>query len=147
MTVRSFKKSAADAKADSTDSRKRPPAGIVREQFAASIVLVLGTALSVIGFLTAQQYFRSGEQQEFDRQAAHYIQTVVNSAQRYEEYILDLARRFEGPAPMDRWQFDDYSTDRLERYKGLLSLAWIPFVSADRRGEFEAKAHDDGLFG
>ena len=147
MTVRPFKKSAADAKADSADSRKRPPAGIVREQFAASIVLVLGTALSVIGFLTAQQYFRSGEQQEFDRQAAHYIQTVVNSAQRYEEYILDLARRFEGPAPMDRWQFDDYSTDRLERYKGLLSLAWIPFVPADRRGEFEAKAHDDGLFG
>lgn len=147
MIVRPFKKSAADAKANSADSRKRPPAGIVREQFAASIVLVLGTALSVIGFLTAQQYFRSGEQQEFDRQAAHYIQTVVNSAQRYEEYILDLARRFEGPAPMDRWQFDDYSTDRLERYKGLLSLAWIPFVPADRRGEFEAKAHDDGLFG
>ena len=147
MIVRPFKKSVADTKADLADSRKHPPAGIVREQFAASIVLVLGTALSVIGFLTAQQYFRSGEQQEFDRQAAHYIQTVVNSAQRYEEYILDLARRFEGPAPMDRWQFDEYSTDRLERYKGLLSLAWIPFVSADRRGEFEAKAHDDGLFG
>jgi signal transduction histidine kinase len=147
MTVRPSNKPAADAKADSAGSRKPPPGGIVREQFAASIVLVLGTALSVIGFLTAQQYFRSGEQQEFDRQAAHYIQTVVNSTQRYEEYILDLARRFEGPAPMDRWQFDDYSTDRLERHKGLLSLAWIPFVSADRRGEFEAKAHDDGLFG
>ena len=73
-------------------------------------MLVLGTALSVNRLLTAQQYFRSGEQQEFDRQAAHYIQTVVNSAQRYEEYILDLARKFEGPAPMDRWQFDDYPT-------------------------------------
>ena len=102
--------------------------------------------------MTLRKYLTNGritsiEQQEFDRQAAHYIQTVVNSTQRYEEYILDLARRFEGPAPMDRWQFDDYSTDRLERYKGLLSLAWIPFVSADRRGEFEAKAHDDGLFG
>lgn len=48
---------------------------------------------------------------------------------------------------MDRWQFDDYADERLKRYKGLLALAWIPFVSADRRGEFEAKARDDGLSG
>ena len=147
MIVRPFEKSAVDDKADPADSRKRLPAGIVREQFAATIVLVLGTVLSVTGFLTAQQYFRSGEQREFDRQAAHYTQTVINSAQRYEEYILDLARKFEGPAPMDRWQFGDYAADRLKRYKGLQALAWIPFVPAHRRGEFETSAQDDGLSG
>jgi signal transduction histidine kinase len=137
----------ADVKANPGESRARLSASIVREQLGASIVLVLGIALSVIGFVTAQQYFRSGEQQEFERQAAHYIQTVVNSVQRYEEYILDLAHEFEGPTPMDRWQFDDYAEPRVKRHQGLLALAWIPFVSADRRGEFEAKAHDDGLSG
>jgi len=133
--------------ADAVGSYKRALIKLVREQFAATMVLGLGAALSVTGFLTAQQYFRSGEQQEFERQAAHYTQTVVNSVQRYESYILDLAQNFEGPAPMDRWQFDDYAGDRLKRYKGLQSLAWIPLVSADRRVEFETKAHDDGLFG
>jgi len=111
------------------------------------MVLVLGLALSGMVFLATQRYFRSGERQEFDRQAAHYIQTVVNSTQRYEEYIRDLAHRFEGPAAMDRWQFDEYSQDRLERYKGLKSLLWIPYVTGDRRDEFEARARDDGLFG
>ena len=64
--------------------------GIVREQFAASVVLVLGVALSAVSFLTTQHYFRLGEQREFDKQAAHYTQTVVNSMRRYEEYVLDL---------------------------------------------------------
>ncbi len=137
----------ASPKADPGDPHTRAPINIVREQFAASIVLVLGISLSVVGFLTTQQYFKSGEQQEFERQAAHYIQTVVNSVQIYEEYVLDLAHEFEGPTPMDRWQFDDYAEPRVKRYQGLLALAWIPFVSADRRGEFEAKAHDDGLSG
>ena len=123
------------------------PIKIVREQFAASVVLVLGIALSIVGFLGTRYYFLSGEQQEFDRQAAHYTQTVVNSTNRYEEYLLDLARRFEGPTPMDRFQFGAYSEDLLERYKGLQSLAWIPFVPADRRSEFETNAHEDGLLG
>lgn len=121
--------------------------GIMREQFAASVALSLGIALSVIGFLGTQHYFRSGERQEFDRQAAHYAQTVVNSTLRYEGYILDLVRGFEGPTPMDRFQFGDYAFDSLKRYKGLRRLAWIPFASADRRGEFEARAQEDGLSG
>jgi signal transduction histidine kinase len=148
---RLFKKSAkyvsAAVNVHPEGSYKRALINVVREQIAASIVLVLGIALSVTGLLTAQQYFRSGEQQEFERQAAHYTQTVVNSVQRYEAYIHDLAQKFEGSAPIDRWQFDDYSENRLERYKGLNSLAWIPLVRADRRVEFEKRAHDDGLFG
>jgi signal transduction histidine kinase len=136
----------ADVKTNLGGARNRSSVNIVREQLGASIVLVLGIALSVIGFVTAQQYFKSGEQQEFERQAAHYIQTVVNSVQRYEEYILDLAHEFEGATPMDRWQFDAYSEDRLSRYKGFQSLAWIPFVPAEQRAKFEAKARDDGLF-
>ena len=138
---------AANAEASPAGPHKRVPINIVREHFAASIVLVLGTALSATGFLTAQQYFLSGEQQEFERQAAHYVQTVVNSVQRYETYILDVAHQFEGPAPMDRWQFDDYAEERLERYEGLQSLAWIPLVVADSRVDFEKRAHDDGLIG
>ncbi len=121
--------------------------GILREQFAASVVLVLGVALSAVSFLTTQHYFRLGEQREFDKQAAHYTQTVVNSMRRYEEYILDLAHNFESPDPMDRFEFGDYSVDRMKRYKGLQALAWIPFVPAVRRAEFEANAREDGLFG
>lgn len=121
--------------------------GIMREQFAASVALVLGGALSVIGFLGTQHYFGAGERLEFDKQAAHYTQTVVNSTLRYEEFILDLARGFEGATPMDRWQFGDYATDSLKRYVGLRMLAWIPFVPAARRGKFEARAQDDGLSG
>lgn len=135
---------------DGADSGYVPSGGFigsVREQFAASIVLVLGAALSVAAFLGTQQYLRSGERQEFDRQAAHYTQTVVNSTQRYEEYILALAHEFEGAAPMDRFQFGEYAADRLKRYKGLRALAWIPFVTVDRRREFEEKAHEDGLSG
>ena len=137
----------ANPKAGPGAPHRRAPVNIVREQFAASIVLVLGISLSAVGFLTAQQYFKSGEQQEFERQAAHYIQTVVNSVQIYEEYVLDLAHEFEGSTPLDRWQFNDYAGPRLKRNQGLLALAWIPFVSAGRRGEFEEKAHDDGLPG
>lgn len=123
------------------------PISTMRDQFTAAIVLVLGIALSVTVFLGTHHYFRLGERQEFERQAAHYAQTVVNATQRYEQFVHDLALRFEGSTPMDRWQFDDYSQDLLERHSGLLSLAWIPYVQSDRRGEFEANAHDDGLLG
>lgn len=135
-------------KSDTAGGTSTPdPIGVVREQLGASVVLVLGIALSVTAFLGTQHYFRAGERQEFDRQAAHYIQTVVNSTQRYEEYIRDLAHRFEAPVPMDRFEFDAYSQEQLEHYEGLSSLGWIPFVSADRREEFETKAHEDGLLG
>lgn len=120
---------------------------VVREQLAASVVLVLGLALSITALLGTQHYFRAGERQEFDRQAAHYMQTVVNSTQHYEDYIRDLAHKFEAPVPMDRFEFDIYSQEQLKRFEGLVSLGWIPFVSADRRLEFETKAHDDGLLG
>lgn len=136
-----------DAGAGAAKSPLTGPIRIVREQFAASIVLVLGVSLSVVGFLGTRYYFQSGEHQEFERQAAHYTQTVANSTNRYEEYILDLAHKFEGPTPLDRWQFDEYAKDLLDRRKGLQSLAWIPFVPAERRDEFEQSAHDDGLLG
>lgn len=120
---------------------------IVRRQFPATIVLVLGMALSAAGFFGTRHYFLSGERQEFDLQAAHYIQTVMNSTQRYEEHLQELARRFESPTPMDRWQFDEFSQEMLKRHPGLQSLVWIPRVEASRREEFEHSAQEDGLFG
>jgi signal transduction histidine kinase/CHASE1-domain containing sensor protein len=119
----------------------------LRDHFAATAVFILGMALSAAAFVGTHHYFRSGEEQEFERQAAHYVQTVVNATRRYEQYVLDVAQRFEQPAPLDRWQFDEFAQDLRLRHKSLLSLAWIPLVPSDRRNEFEAKAQDDGLIG
>ena len=119
----------------------------LRYHFAAAAVFTLGTALSIAAFVGTKHYFRSGEQQEFERQAAHYVQTVVNATRQHEQYVLDLASHFELPAPMDRWQFDEFAENLRLKHKSVLSLAWIPLVTSGRRKEFEAKAQEDGLIG
>lgn len=121
--------------------------GHPREQLPAIVVLALGITLSAAIFFWTHHYMRSGEKQEFDRQAEHYIQTIVNSVKLYEDYLRDLARGFEGLLPMDRWQFDEIAQDLVNRHNGLVALAWIPVVPAERRLEMEASAHEDGLFG
>ena len=63
----------------------------LRNHFAVAAVFIPGTALSIAAFVGTKHYFRSGEQQEFERQAAHYVQTVVNVTRRHEQYVLDLA--------------------------------------------------------
>lgn len=123
------------------------PTGYMRDRLAAITVFVFGAALSAAAFLATQHYFRSGEEQEFERQAAHYVQTVVNATRRYEQYALDMAQRFEQPGSLDRWQFDEFAQDLRLQHKSLLSLAWIPLVPSDRRHEFETKAQNDGLIG
>jgi signal transduction histidine kinase len=125
----------------------RSPVRFLHDHFAATAIFVLGATLSVAAFLGTHHYFRAGEQQDFERQAAHYVQTVVNATRRYEQYVLDVAHRFGQPIPLDRWQFDEFAQDLRLRHKSLLSLAWIPLVTSDRRGEFEARAQDDGLIG
>jgi signal transduction histidine kinase len=117
------------------------------ERTPEAIVLLVGIAISVGGFLTVRYYDQEADRHEFDRKAAHQLMVSRNAVDRYVVAISEvgaLIAAFGGQ--VNRWEFFKIAEERLPGYPGIHALGWVPRVAEPDRAAFEKTANDDGLF-
>ena len=122
----------------------------VVEKWHASTVIALfvGIAISIAGFVAARNYFELATQQEFDRQAAHYVLVARKAVDRNVGTVSGIANMFSRPGgELNRWEFFDYAEKILPKFPGIQTLAWVPRVTDGNREAYERRAHEDGLYG
>lgn len=119
-----------------------------RESRVLIVVACAGMVISAAGFAGVQHFYQNIEAQAFERQAAHYSQTVQGGIENYTGAVVETARPFGAAAgDVDRWEFFESAQARLPRYPGVRALIWAPRVPADKRESYEQNARIDGLFG
>lgn len=119
-----------------------------RERLPIVIVLVVGAALAAAGYYGAYSYYRSLEQQAFERQASHYAIVLEKAFARQTEAVSGAAAPFIAPRAPTRWDWEDAAKAYLPQYPELDALIWAPLVPADQRTRYEqSAAKGDGLTG
>jgi len=142
----------------STQRSERPPqigrrdaGGLMcwfRGNMPAFIVFFVGFCLTLIAFQVTRDLYQSVAEQEFDRQASHYILALNKAADRHVELMEKAAGLFGDSATITgRWDLYSFAKDRLAYYPGFQALAWVPAVSEGERATYVRRAEADGLRG
>ena len=133
--------------------RSGPPAdgtSLLRGNSPAVIVLLVGLGLTTAAFFVTRDLYRSVAEQEFDRQASHYILALHKATDRHLE-LMNMAvspRETGGRRPVDsRWDFYSFAKDWLAYYPGFQALGWVPAVPESEREAYIRRAEADGLRG
>ena len=134
--------------------RSRGGRGIVswlRANLPAAIVFITGICLTLIAFQVTRGLYRGAAEQEFDRQASHYVLALNKVADRHAELMGDAVAQFLKTEPStglwDLYSFYTFANDRLAYYPGFQALAWVPVVSESERETYVRRAEADGRRG
>lgn len=120
----------------------------LRGNLPAAIVFAVGVCLTLIAFQVTRDLYQSVAEQEFDRQASHYILALNKAADRHVELMQKAASLFGDSATISgRWDMYSFAKDRLAYYPGFQALAWVPTVTDDERATYLRRAEADGLRG
>lgn len=122
----------------------------LRSDLPAVIVLLVGLGLTTAAFFVTRDLYRSVAEQEFDRQASHYVLALHKATDRHIELMNMAANPPEtgGPRPVDsRWDFYKFGKDWLAYYPGFQALGWVPIVPESEREAYIRRAEADGLRG
>src|SRR5262245_25249331 len=113
----------------------------------AILIVVCGLAISLGGFAVTHQYHHSIEEQAFAVEAARQADALNEGIKRYTDAVSAVATFVTASDRIDRWEFLRFADLTLRRYSGFSALAWVPRVSQQDRGAFEAGVQRDGPFG
>jgi signal transduction histidine kinase len=111
--------------------------------------------LTAAAFHVTRDLYRSAVEQEFDRQASHYVLALHKATDRHLELLNMAAGLSSDSNPVDsrsnpvdsRWDFYKFAKDRLAYYPGFQALAWVPIVPESEREAYIRRAEADGLRG
>ena len=114
----------------------------------AAIVFITGLSLTLIAFEATRDLYRSVVEQEFDRQASHYILALKKATDRHVELMGAAANIFEySSAGTGRLDLYEFARDRLAYYPGYEALAWAPVVPQSETEAYVRRAEAEGLRG
>jgi signal transduction histidine kinase len=114
----------------------------------AVVVLLVGLGLTLAAFYVTRDLYRSVAEQEFDRQASHYVLALRKATDRHLELVGTAAELFSDPGSVaGRWDLFSFSKDRLAYYPGIQALGWVPVVPESEREAYVRRAEADGLRG
>lgn len=117
----------------------------------AVIVFVTGIILTLTAFQLTRDLYRNAAEQEFDRQASHYVLALNKVADRHVELMGDAVTQFLKTTPKnglwDLYSFYTFANDRLAYYPGFQALAWVPVVPESERESYVRRAEADGRRG
>jgi signal transduction histidine kinase len=114
----------------------------------AVVVFLVGLGLTVAAFYVTRDLYRSVAEQEFDRQASHYVLALRKATDRHLELMDSAADLFGGTERIaGRWDLFTFAKDRLAYYPGLRALGWVPIVPESEREAYVRRAEADGLRG
>lgn len=119
-----------------------------RPGLPAVIVFFTGLCLSLVAFQITWDLYRSVAEQEFDRQASHYILALRKAVDRHVELTGTAAELFDDSTKVTgRWDLFAFARDRLPYYPGFQAIAWVPIVPQSERDDYVRRAEADGLSG
>jgi len=114
----------------------------------AVVVLLVGLGLTAAAFYVTRDLYRSVAEQEFDRQASHYVLALRKATDRHLELVQSAADLFGGTERVTgRWDLFTFAKDRLAYYPGLQAMGWVPVVPEEERETYVRRAEADGLRG
>ncbi len=114
----------------------------------ATVALLTGLALTLAAFQVTRDLYRSLAEQEFDRQASHYVLALHKAADRHIELMNKATDLFdESTGITGRWDFFAFARNRLAYYPGFQALGWVPIVANSDREIHVRRAEADGLRG
>jgi signal transduction histidine kinase len=114
----------------------------------AVVVLLVGLGLTAAAFYVTRDLYRSVAEQEFDRQASHYVLALRKATDRHLELVQSAADLFGGTERVTgRWDLFTFAKDRLAYYPGLKAMGWVPVVPEEERETYIRRAEADGLRG
>jgi len=120
----------------------------IRIQRAAVLAILAGVAISAAGTVAVQNLYRGAAQQEFDRQAGHYLMALQKAVDRHAEVVEYAGTLLSQPdKPVDRWKFGESMEQYLNSHPGYHAVGWVPAVTGPGRPVYEQRAREDGLHG
>jgi signal transduction histidine kinase len=120
----------------------------IRTNLPAAVILTVGVCLTAIAFQVTRDLYRSVAEQEFDRQASHYVLALNKAVDRHIQLIEQAGELFgDSTAATGRWDMFTFAKDRLAYYPGFETLGWVPVVPESEKEAYIRHAVADGLSG
>jgi diguanylate cyclase (GGDEF)-like protein len=112
------------------------------------LVGALGIVLSLVLWSTASEREDRIAELEFQSQARAHANILQAGIADHVEKLSALRALFEsGDRQINRREFTEFSAHLMERYGGILELAWIPRVTREQRSSHEFAAVASGIDG
>jgi len=112
-----------------------------------AILLLLGLVLSISVYLLARNYEQQRLQAGFRQRAFVVGELLRMQIANAEHTLYPLRTLYLFSESVERQEFNGAALDLLARNPAIQALEWVPRVTLAKRGEFEAKAKQDGLAG
>jgi PAS domain S-box-containing protein len=103
-------------------------------------VLLLGTALSLVGFLLTRDANRRQVEARFNAAARERVESVIHGFERGFEDVTLLRNFFEASDDVTRQDFDAFVDPILSRHPYVQAFQWLPEVTPRNRAALEAEA-------
>ena len=109
------------------------------------ITLVVGLAASTATFVIMREWNESQFQVVFERESQRAISSVRLGIDFYLNMLRGLAAFHEASDEISRDEFRLFTTDYLERSRGIHSVQWLPLVSHGQRDQVENEIRKEGF--
>lgn len=124
------------------------PVSWLRGNLPAAVVCFTGLCLTLIASQATRDLYRSAAEQEFERQASHYVLALKKATARHLELVGAAAELLGNSSPATgRLDLFEFARSQLPYYPGFEALAWVPAVSGTERKAYIRRAEADGLRG
>ncbi|MFZ1376865.1 MAG: CHASE domain-containing protein [Geothrix sp.] len=118
-----------------------PPSHLrLRGSFSILGVLLVGLALSVLGFFSTREANRRQVEAEFHIAARDRAESVIKGLQHGFEDVEVLRSFFQSSDEVSRTDFDGFLAPLLARHPYIQAFQWLPRVTPQNRATLEAEA-------
>jgi signal transduction histidine kinase len=109
--------------------------------------LAAGLMLSALVFLIVRGYYRSLDQQQFQRNATYYSTEFKSDIERHVASLAAIHAFVSATHGVNRWEFSAFAHQILPQNSGFKAVLWVPRVDQQARKAFETQFQRDGLYG
>ena len=109
--------------------------------------LAAGLVLSAFVFVVVRGYYRSLDQQQFQRNATYYSTEFKSDIERHVASLAAIHAFVSATHGVNRWEFSAFAHQILPQNSGFKAVLWVPRVDQQARKAFETQFQRDGLYG
>lgn len=116
-----------------------------RQSWMVGLIQAAGVLLSLVAFFVALKWEERDHQLDFQHQADTIVASLNKELAINLEVLLGLNSLFQASQYVDREEFGIYARSRLQKYRTIQALEWIPRVPSAARAGHEASAREEGI--
>ena len=106
-----------------------------------TVVIVVGTALSVLAYFASQRHFRDQANAEFSIDATQQANLIIDGFAQAIFAIESVGAFYSASKSVTPEQFESFTEPLLRRFPTITALGWVPRIAEANRIEFERGAH------